>query len=611
MKNFAWKKSWQKLARQLPYIPRTLSLISAVSGKLMFFWLFFTLILGLLPGLSVYLAKPIVDQISFIVKKNINLNEAFNLILPEIALLAGIMILIELIRSINKWIRLYQGELVQDRIKEMIHQKAVSLEPAFFESAEYYDKLFRARIDSISKPVALLENIGNLLQNLILLVLIFLILFFYYWWIPLILLLGIIPTFFLMIANTIRFHQWRVKRTILERQTRYYDFVLCERETSAEIRLFGLGKYFQKLFVTTRSILRNEYVSLGKKQMFGEIGGIFFSFLFFAGIMFFMLSQVLQGIITLGTMMMFYAAFNQGQKAVTTLASNITETYRNIVFIENLFDFLDLKTESRSEITAEEKEFNIFGNITFQNVSFAYPFSERKALENFNLEIAAGKVTAVVGTNGAGKSTLIKLLCRFFDPDNGEITVADTNLKEYLPEKIQQKVTVLFQDFVRFNMSVESNIQLGNIGEGEINNLAVENAAERAGAKETIEKLPNTYKTMLGRWFSGSELSGGEWQKIALARAFLREAELIILDEPTSAMDSWAEAEWFQNFRELAKNKTALIITHRFTTAMQSDQIYVMDQGRVIEKGTHQELLALNGAYASSWKKQMKEDDKL
>lgn len=245
-------------------------------------------------------------------------------------------------------------------------------------------------------------------------------------------------------------------------------------------------------------------------------------------------------------------------------------------------------------------------SIRFERVSFTYPGGFHRALDEFDLEIPAGKVVALVGHNGAGKSTLIKLMCRFYDPDEGRILVDGLDLRALDQEALRHQITVLFQDPVHYHASVRENIAFGDIN-GLSDQPRVWQAAHDAGALEPIERLEDGFETWLGKWFGGAELSGGEWQRIALARAFFRKASLVILDEPTSAMDSWAEQDWLDRFKTLTEGRTALMITHRFTTAMHADIIHVLDKGRVVESGTHAQLVELGGAYAHSWSAQIRE----
>jgi ATP-binding cassette subfamily B protein len=247
----------------------------------------------------------------------------------------------------------------------------------------------------------------------------------------------------------------------------------------------------------------------------------------------------------------------------------------------------------------------ITNGINFKGVSFTYPDASGKALDNFTVSIPSGKIVAIVGPNGAGKSTLLKLLCRFYDADQGTIDIDGTDVRDFGTDDLRRLITVLFQQPFHYNTTVRENVLYGDL-KRDPSNEEIRTALSAAGANEIVSRLPQQDQTLLGRWFAGgTELSVGEWQRIALARAFLRQAPIIILDEPTSALDPWAEADWLERFRELAQGRTSIIITHRFTTAMHADVIHVMDRGRIIESGNHHVLLNQSGLYATSWSRQM------
>jgi ATP-binding cassette subfamily B protein len=323
------------------------------------------------------------------------------------------------------------------------------------------------------------------------------------------------------------------------------------------------------------------------------------------GAMLFMVWRAMLGLITLGDLALIYAAFNQGQRLMRSLLENLGQLYANCLFLGGLFEFLALPAAVTDPADGLEKQVDtVKSHIQFKNVSFHYPTSQRKALDEFNLTIAAGTIVAIVGPNGAGKSTLIKLLCRFYDPEAGRIEIDGVDVSELRTHDLRNLITVLFQQPVQYNATVRENVEYGDLTEP--NSTKLEAAVTSAGADEIIARLPLRYENVLGNWFSeGTELSVGEWQRIALSRAFFRDAPIIILDEPTSALDPWAEADWLARFRKLAGGRTAIVITHRFTTAMHADVIHVMEKGRLIESGSHDDLLKHKGRYAESWTRQM------
>ena len=311
--------------------------------------------------------------------------------------------------------------------------------------------------------------------------------------------------------------------------------------------------------------------------------------------------------VRLGDFLLCFQAFQQGQAQLRSLLDGAGKIYRSLLFVQNLDDFLKIEPAIRSGRPGEPG-LPVRHAIRFERVSFTYSGGGHRALDEFELEIPKDKIVALVGQNGAGKSTLIKLMCRFYDPDEGRILLDGVDLRELDQEALRRRIAVLFQEPVHYQATVRENI-----GFGEIDRLSDEKrvweAARNAGALEPVERLEDGFETILGKWFGTAELSGGEWQRIALARAFFRDASLVILDEPTSSMDSWAEQDWLNRFRALVKDKTALMITHRFTTAMHADIIHVMDKGRIMESGTHAQLVAMGGAYAVSWAAQMREID--
>ncbi len=592
-----------QLKKQLPYFPQALKIVWGAAGSLSLLWVLLILIQGILPVATVYLIREIVNGIAAV----IGTGEGWKGLMPVLPPAVGMVLVLitgEALQGVNRWVKTAQSEKVQDHVHQLIHEKAMDLDMTFYDAPEYYDQLHRARVDALSRPAALIENTGALLQSFITLTAMVGVLLSFGMFIPVLLVLSTIPALFVVLRHTILFHHWRLKNTAAMRKTSYYDIMLTQREAAAEMRLFGLGKHFRSLFTALRNRLRKERVALAKNEAIAHLIAAFIGLASMAGALAWMGLQGVKGVLGLGDMALFYQAFFQGQKMMRSLLSNAGEIYKNIIFLENLFEFLNLNPFiSNPEMPVTYPGIN--HKIGLQNVTFHYIGSEKPALERFNLEIKAGSITAIVGENGAGKTTLIKLLCRFYDPDEGTISIDGIDIHNLLIEDIRNHITVLFQDLVRYHDTVFNNIAFGNINSTP-DLMEITASAESAGADAPISRLPKGYETVLGKWFGGAELSAGEWQRLALARAFLRKADFIILDEPTSSMDSWAEADWLQRFRRLVAGKTVLMITHRFTTARLADVIHVMERGKIVESGTHEELLVLKGKYAESWTKQMR-----
>jgi ATP-binding cassette subfamily B protein len=425
-------------------------------------------------------------------------------------------------------------------------------------------------------------------------------------WIPLALVLSTAPALGVALWSTLRLHQWRLATTAAQRRTYYYDWLLTDREAAAEVRLFGLAGPFRRAYQAIRRKLHGEQVALLRNQAIADLAAGVIAVAVLGAVLASMVWRALRAHLPLGDLALVYQAFSQGQSLLRTLLGNAGQLYANSLFLENLFDFLALEPRVReprepaSAASRPPRAGDRPRGVRFERVTFRYPGAARPALDGFTLEIPAGRVAAVVGANGAGKTTLIKLLCRFYDPAEGRVLIDGADARDLPLETLRAAITVLFQEPVRYHESAATNIAYGDWtrtpGMDEL-----QEAAGAAGADVVIARLPEGYEEVLGHWFGGTELSVGEWQRLALARAFLRRAPIVALDEPTSAMDSWAEADWMRRFRALVAGRTALIVTHRFTTAMQADVIHVMEAGRIVESGTHTDLVARGARYAESW----------
>ena len=573
-------------------------------------WAILLLLQGVLPVGIVYLTRWLVDGLVAAVEAGGSW-ESVQPTLILVALMAGVMLANELLSSATGWIRTAQSELVKDHISNLIHEKSVAVDLAFYESPEYYDHLHRARAEAQYRPLALLENAGNLVKNCITLLAMAAVLIPLGVWLPIALLLSTLPALIVVLRYSSRQYQWRLSRTADERRSWYYDWLLTSGETAAELRLLDLGKHFQGAFQALRLRLREDGLRLARNEGLAEAAARTFALLITGLSLAWMAWRTMQGLISLGQLALFYQAFYQGQALMRTLLQSVGQVYANLLFLSNLFEFLDLQPQVLDPPRPSPLPTPLREGIRFDQVTFRYPDSERLILCNFDLFIPAGKTVAIVGANGAGKSTLIKLICRLYDPEQGRIELDGVDLRELSLQELRRSVAVLFQEPVRYNETVAENIGLGNLAAA-ADRSEIEWAGQGSGAQEVVERLPRGYDTLLGKWFvEGTELSVGEWKRIALARTFFRQAHVFLLDEPTSSMDSWAEAEWMDRFSTQTRGQTGVIITHRFTTAMRADIIHVMQDGQIVESGSHEELLDREGEYAKSWKNQMREPQRV
>ena len=589
---------------QLPYLLRVFRLIASASGGWMLAWGILLVVQGFLPVGVVVLTKPLVDGLQAAVGAGASWERVQPVLLIALAI-GGIMLMSEVLKIALEWIGVVQSELVQDHLSDLIHAKSASVDLAFYETPEFYDHLYRARGDASNRPLALLESSGALLQNGITLVAMAAVLMRYGAWLPPALLVSTLPAFYVVIRAGRRYHGWWNATTADRRRTHYFGHLLTEGWYAGETRLYGLADRYRRAYLDLRRQLRTRRLGLLRDQSLAKVGAEVIALVVSAGTIAWMVWRAFQGHATLGDIALFYQAFQRGQGLMRALLTNVGQIYTNGLFLVNLFEFLDLEPRVQDPPKPVPAPAHLREGIHFRDVTFRYPGTDRLALQDFNLTIPAGRTVAIVGANGAGKTTLLKLLCRFYDPESGQIDIDGNDLRTLSLGDLRRMITVMFQQPVGYQDTVRRNIALG-AQEGEDDLAAIEAAARSAGAHELITSLPKGYDTLLGKWFAdGTELSAGEWQRVVMARAYLRRSPLLILDEPTSMMDSWSEADWFERFQALAQGRTAVIITHRFTIAMRADVIHVMEHGRIVESGSHNELLARGGLYARSWKAQV------
>ena len=601
----AWQRKVADVRVRASYVGLALRLIWSAASKWTALWFILLAVQGLLPAASVYLTKWVVDSLAAAVSGDAPLS----LVVLPVGLMAMVLLLQRVLGGINEWVSTAQGELVGDHVKALVHERASEVDYGFYESSLYHDQLEQVNSQANGRVLQLLRNVGGLLQAAVTLVSISTLLLQYSAWIPLVLVVSTLPAFFVVVGHNKKYHRWWESATPRRRLAQYFDVMLTLDAAAAEVRINGMGTFFRESYLRLRTALREERLRLLRNQVLARLFATFLGLIATGAALAWVVLRAVRGLATLGDLALFYQAFNQGQSLVGGLLQNMGQIYTNTLFLEHLFRFLDLEGGISDPETPVDFPKQIEEGVRFEDVTFTYPGSEQAALEGFSLAIPAGKTVAIVGENGAGKSTFIKLLCRFYDPDSGRVTVDGQDLRTFAQADLRRRISVMFQFPMKYQMTAERNIRLGDY-DRDVGLDEVEAAAKGGGAHGFISDLPEGYDSLLGRWFeTGSELSGGEWQRVALARAFFREAPLVILDEPTSSMDSWAENEWLERFRRMVHGRTALIITHRFTTARQADIIHVMSDGQVVESGTHEELIELGGRYASSWRKQVRHEE--
>lgn len=593
-----------KRLRPLTFWPRTAGLLWKACPRLTIAWALLLVLQGLLPAATVYLSKLVIDNLTLALLAGGFSEHARLIMIPGLAL-ALLLLLGELLQAALGWLRTAQAEYIQDEIKARIHQQSVVVDLAFYESPAYYDRLERARTEAVTRTQSLLDHIGTLAQSAITLLAMAGLLVTYSIWLPCVLLIGTLPAFYLVLLFDRKQHAWWQKTTEDRRRVQYYDVMLTHNEPAPEIRMFGLGLHFQQSYQNIRGQLRNQRLQLLQQQSLARIIAGVIALITAGTTLVWMGGRVLARVLTLGDLAVFYQAFSQGQALMRALLGSAGQIYTNSLFLSDLFTFLDLKPQ----VTGPEHPLPapqlVRQGVRFEHVAFRYPGSSQPVINDLSLDLPAGQIAAIVGENGAGKTTLFKLLCRFYDPETGAITIDDRDIRTLAIDDLRAMISVLFQKPMPYHLTASENIAISSIN-NKPDAIAIERAARQAGAHHVIARLPQGYDTLLSKWFGdGAELSSGEWQRVALARAFLREAPLLLLDEPTSFMDSWSESDWFSRLRSLAHERTTILITHRFTIAMRADVIHVMHEGQIVESGTHDELVALGGRYAESWAAQM------
>jgi ATP-binding cassette subfamily B protein len=552
---------------------------------------------GGLPAARVWVSKLLVDAVVAAVTTG-----SGTAALPQVAFLVAVQFAIGAAGNILSTIANISQQLLQEqvanRIQLLVMRQANALDLVFFERPQFYDLLQQVQREATFRPVQMVQTAFGLIRQVLTFASLLALLVNLEWFIAVGALLSPIPAFVSSARYGWQGYQMMRWQSPLRRMMSYLTNLMTSDTYNKEVKLFTVGNFFierfsnlfQRYYAENRSLVIRRYLAGAVWSMLTVLtSGLTFLYVAF---------RTLGGTISVGGLTLYVQAADGVSQAFSALLSGLQSMYEHQLYLKTLFELLDFQPQVRAPEHPAPVRHPIQEGIEFRNVTYSYEGKDEPALKDVSFSIARGETVAIVGHNGAGKTTLVKLVARLYDPQEGQVLIDGRDVREYDPDELRGEFGVLFQDYVSYQFSARENIGIGRV-ERLDDTSAIAAAADKSGASSVIEGLPQGYDTVLGKWFDGGvNLSGGEWQKVALGRAFMREAQILILDEPSAALDAKAEYELFSRLRELAHGRTAIFISHRFSTVRQADRILVFEQGRLIESGTHEELLELGGHYA-------------
>jgi ATP-binding cassette subfamily B protein len=549
---------------------------------------------ALLPLAMLWVPKLILDAVvTFVSHGTGDLNRIWKLVAIEL----GLAVLSDILGRVNTLCDSLLGDRFTDLVSVRLMRHANELDLASFEDPVFYDKLERARRQTNGR-LTLLASLLNMGQDTLTLISLSAGLIVFSPWLMVLLVAAVIPAFlgethFTQLSYSVHY-RWTPQRRMLD----YIRFLAASAQSAKEVKIFGLGGHLAERYdeLAQGIYLENKAIAI-KRATVGSLlnvistGGYYGAYVV-------VLAKTLAGAISIGTFTFLTGAFSRSRSYIERILAGFNDISEQAIFLKDLFEFFEMKPSIRSLPDSLPAPRPIRDGFEFRNVSFNYPGSDRLVVQNINFRLHPSEKVALIGENGAGKTTLVKLLARLYDPTSGQILLDGTDLREYDVDDLRREIGVIFQDYIRYDMLARENI-----GFGKVDSMAeqprLETAAYKSLAQGLIDRFPNGYDQMVGRRFEGGvDLSGGEWQKLALARAYMRDAQLLILDEPTATFDARAEYEVFQRFAELTRDRMAVLISHRFSTVRMADRILVLAGGEIMEQGTHRELVALGGRYA-------------
>jgi ATP-binding cassette subfamily B protein len=623
-----WESLKQSVTGTTAALPQVLRLVWEASPATTVGLFITTAIAGLVPAASAYISRSLVNAVVqgiLINHQHLPDRETFASVgapssfliwhsptftaVGMIVFLAVLQLAVFAVSALLNTLRNISQQLLQNsvsmRIQLMVMEKAATLDLAFYEDPASYDLLRRAQNDSISRPVLMIATVFGLVQTLLTFATMIALLIVVS---PLLALLALVSPIPAFIADTR--YGWRgynIARwgSRLMRRMNYLVSLVTTDSFAKEVKLFGLGGYFIERY----RLIANAFYSSQRGQLvrryltgfaWGNLSTIATSVTYL-----YVALQAIAGRLTLGDLTLYTQAAMSVQSSIQSILGGFSGMYEHNLYLNNLYELMAMQPSMAVPAKPAEVPQPLRGEIRFDDVSFAYPGADKNAVTDLSFTVKAGETLAVVGRNGAGKTTLFKLICRLYDPSGGRILIDGIDLRDFEPDQLRRQIGAMFQDYVDYQATASENIGLGNVPEI-ADRDAVVSASKQAGSDELIANLPEGYDTALGKWFdAGVNLSGGEWQKVALARAFMREdARILLLDEPTSALDAQAEYDLFERLRSLTHGRTAVYISHRFSTVRRADRIIFLEHGRLVEEGTHQELIRLDGRYARLFRMQ-------
>jgi ATP-binding cassette subfamily B protein len=568
-------------------------------------WTFTNIVISVLrsvfPLILIWLLKVVVDDITKAATAS-SFTPNINVLWPILAVVI-IWFLDEASSDFSNYVRKKQALKLEVYMYGLLHSKAIKLDLINFERPEYFDCLSRASREAPWRPNNILNNLVSMLRGLLSLLLMAGLILTLHWTLVILLLVANIPGIWLRLYYADILYNFQRQQTPEARKSAYFNWLLTGDRPSRELRLFSLGNFFISLFRKSFLKQKEEEINIIRRRTLIEFVSNLFKASSLLVFLLFIAHQTISGELSLGQMAMFLLAFRQGMLYIKDLFSSLAGLYEDSLFIGDTFEFLNLK---ENVIAAEPVivPFPLKKKIVVDNLSFTYPGNNFRSILDVSFEIKKGEIIALVGSNGAGKSTLVRLLCRLYDPDSGSIKYDSNDIRNIDPEEYRKHFSVVFQDFMLYNLSAGENIRMGNIDEKNPDDR-IKASATTTGIHDLIDNLPNGYDTAIGNLFDDSrELSWGEWQKIALSRALFRDAPILILDEPSSALDADTEYDIFSRFREIVKGRTSILISHRFTNVSLADRIIVLNKGAIAETGTHHDLMKRGGIYFTMFTKQ-------